>query len=291
MSTEITTAMVEQYKGNVELLSQQKGSRLRNACRVETVVGKNAFFEQIAATAAQQKTTRHQDTPQTDTPHARRRVSLTDYVWADFVDKEDQIRTLIDPTSPYAVNAVNAFGRSMDDVIIAAATGTAYTGVAGGTATTLPSTYDQGTSASNDGMTMAKLIGAKGAFWTQDVDEDEELHICVASKQLQDMLAITQATSADYNSVKALVNGELNQFMGFTWHRSQRLAVSDDDVRTCIAWAQSGLTLALGADIHTRISERADKNYLTQVWAGMSIGAVRMEEAKVVRIFCDETPD
>ncbi len=47
MSVQITTAMVEQYAGNVAHLSQQKGSRLRNAVRVETVVGKNAFFEQI----------------------------------------------------------------------------------------------------------------------------------------------------------------------------------------------------------------------------------------------------
>tara|TARA_R100001594_G_scaffold5297_2_gene16827 strand:- start:5804 stop:5950 length:147 start_codon:yes stop_codon:yes gene_type:complete len=47
MSVQITTAMVEQYKGNVEHLVQQKGSRLRSAVGVETVVGKNAFFEQI----------------------------------------------------------------------------------------------------------------------------------------------------------------------------------------------------------------------------------------------------
>ncbi len=291
MSVEITTAMVEQYKGNIEMLSQQKGSRLRSGCRFETVVGKNAFFDQIGATAAQLKTTRHQDTPQTDTPHARRRVSLADYVWADFVDNEDQVRTLIDPTSSYAVNAVNAFGRSIDDVIIASATGTAYTGVAGGTATTLPSTYDQGTSSSNDGMTIAKLVGAKGAFWTQDVDEDEELHLALASKQLQDMLVLEKITSADYATIKALVNGEINQYMGFTFHRTQRLAIDANDIRTCFAWAGSGILLGLGADIHTRISERADKNYLTQVWAGMSIGATRMEETKVVRIFCDETPD
>ena len=47
MSVQITTAMVEQYAGNVSHLAQQKGSRLRGAVRVETVVGKKAFFEQI----------------------------------------------------------------------------------------------------------------------------------------------------------------------------------------------------------------------------------------------------
>lgn len=288
MSQEITTAMVEQYKANVDMLSQQKGSRLRNAVRNETVVGENAYFEQIAATTAQLKTTRHMDTPQTDTPHARRRVSIADYVWADFVDKEDLIRTLIDPTSPYAVNAVNAFGRSIDDVIIAAARGTAYTGKAGGTATSLPS--GQKIAENNEGLTVGKLITAKGLFWSNDVDEDEELFICVRGKQLEDLLATTQVTNADYNTVKALVKGEVDQFMGFTFIRSQRISVAAD-IAMCFAWAKSGIALGLGTDIHTKISERADKNYLTQVWCGMTIGATRMEEEKVVEIGCDETPD
>jgi len=289
MSQEITTAMVEQYKANIDMLSQQKGSRLRNAVRNETVVGENAFFDQIAATTAQLKTTRHMDTPQTDTPHARRRVSLADYVWADFVDKEDLVRTLIDPTSPYAVNAVNAFGRAMDDVIIAAALGTAYTGKAGGTATImLPA---QQIAEGNTGLTVAKLIQAKGLFWSNDVEEDEELFLCCRGKQLEDLLATTQVTSSDYNTVKALVKGEVDQYMGFTFIRSQRISTDANDIALCFAWARSGIALGLGADIHTRISERADKNYLTQVWCGMTIGATRMEEVKVVEIGCDETPD
>lgn len=288
MSQEITTAMVEQYRSNVALLSQQKGSRLRSSVRVESIIGENNYFDQIGAVAAQKKTTRHMDTPQSDTPHARRKVSMDDYVWADFVDKEDMIRTLIDPTSPYAVNAVAAFGRSIDDVLIAAASGTAYTGKAGGTAVALPS--GQKIAEGNTGLTVVKLIETKGVFWSNDIDEDIPLHIAVASKQLQDLLNDPKATSADYAAIKALVKGEINEFMGFTFHRTQRLTVASD-IRACIAWAQDGLLLGLGADIHTKISERADKNYLTQVWCGMSIGATRMEEKKVVEVSCDETPD
>ncbi len=288
MSQEITTAMVEQYKQNVDLLSQQKGSRLRNAVRIETVVGENAFFEQIAATAAQVKTTRPMDTPQTDTPHARRRVSLVDYVWADFVDKEDLVRTLIDPTSPYAVNAVNAFGRSIDDVIYAAMRGTAYTGKAGGTATVLPA--GQKIAEANTGLTIAKLIAAKELFWANDVDEDDEFFIMCSGKELGDLLGTTQVTNSDYNTVKALVKGEIDSFMGLKFIRSERVTVTSD-IAYCPAWAKSGVVLGLGADIHTRISERADKNYLTQVWCGMSIGATRLEEDKVVEIAVDQTPD
>ena len=78
MSSQITTAFVQQYSNNVQLLSQQKGSLLRQAVDVENVVGKNAFFDQVGVATAQKRTTRHADTPQMDTPHSRRRVSLVD---------------------------------------------------------------------------------------------------------------------------------------------------------------------------------------------------------------------
>ena len=134
------------------------------------------------------------------------------------------------------------------------------------------------------------MLDAKNLFWANDVDEDEELFLACTGKQLTDLLNIEEVTSSDYNTVKALVKGEINQFMGFTFIRSERI-VTTTDIAYCFAWAKSGITLGLGADIHTRISERADKNYLTQVWCGMSIGATRMEEKKVVEIGCDETPD
>ena len=102
MSNQITTAFVQQYSNNVQMLSQQKGSLLRSAVDVETVVGKNAFFDQVGSALAVKRTTRHADTPQMDTPHARRRVSLVDYEYADLIDNQDKIRTLIDPTSSYA---------------------------------------------------------------------------------------------------------------------------------------------------------------------------------------------
>ena len=96
MSSQITTAFVQQYSNNVQLLSQQKGSLLRQAVDVENVVGKNAFFDQVGVATAQKRTTRHADTPQMDTPHSRRRVSLVDYEYADLIDNQDKVRTLID---------------------------------------------------------------------------------------------------------------------------------------------------------------------------------------------------
>ena len=78
MSTQITTAFTQQYSNNVKLLAQEKGSQLRNTVNVESVIGKNSFFDQVGVATAVKRTTRHADTLQVDTPHSRRRVSLVD---------------------------------------------------------------------------------------------------------------------------------------------------------------------------------------------------------------------
>tara|TARA_R100001510_G_scaffold42114_1_gene38518 strand:+ start:2161 stop:3039 length:879 start_codon:yes stop_codon:yes gene_type:complete len=292
MSTQVTTAFVQQYSANVQMLSQQMGSRLRDAVRVENVVGKNAFIDQIGSATAALRTSRHADTPQMDTPHDRRRLSLADYEYADLVDDQDKVRMLIDPTSSYARAAAAAMGRAMDDVIITAATGTANTGETGSGSATLDATNNSvGSSSSNDGLTLAKLREAKRKMDLNDVDPSIPRYIAVGPKQIEDLLGDTTVTSSDFNTVKALVQGELNTFMGFQFIMSNRLSVDSNDIRTCFAWAEDGLTLGVGKDISARIDERADKGYATQVYYCMSIGAVRMEEDKVVQIFCDETPD
>lgn len=290
MSSEITTSFVEQYSSNVAMLAQQMGSRLRSAVDVETITGKNAFFDQVGVTAAVQRTSRHADTPQIDTPHSRRRVSLADYEWADLIDDQDKVRMLIDPTSSYAKAAAAAMGRSMDDVIIAALGGSADTGETGSTAVALPSTSKFATGQQSDGLTIAKLIAAKKFFDLNDVDPSIPRFIVAGATQMSDLLGTTQVTSSDFNTVKALVAGDVDTFMGFKFIMSNRLALdaTNTDDRKIFAFTQDAIKLGVGKDITAKIDVRADKSYATQVYTCMSIGAVRMEEKKVFQIPCDE---
>jgi len=290
MSTQITTAFVEQYSANVTMLAQQMGSVLRSAVDVETIKGKNAFFDQIGSVTAQVRSSRHGSTPQLDTPHSRRRVSLADYEWADLIDDLDKVRMLIDPTSAYAKAAAAAMGRAMDDVIITALGGSADTGVAGGTAVALPSTQKVSTSAQADGsgLTIAKLRSAKFILDSNDVDPSTPRYIVVSPKQIQDLLATTEVTSSDFNTVRALATGTLDSFLGFKFLVSNRLALANTDDRLVYAFTADAIKLAIGKDVTARIDERADKSYATQVYYSMAIGATRMEEKKVVEIPCDE---
>jgi|TARA_R100000231_G_scaffold112359_2_gene83299 hypothetical protein len=292
MSQQITTAFVQQYSANVQMLSQQMGSRLRDAVRLETVVGKNAFIDQIGSVTAQLRSSRHADTPQIDTPHQRRRLSIASYEFADLIDDQDKVRMLIDPTSSYAQAAAAAMGRAMDDVIITAALGTASTGETGSGSATLDATANMvGSASSNDGLTIAKLTEAKRKMDLNDVDPSIPRYIAVGPKQIEDLLGTTQVTSSDFNTIKALVQGDVDTFMGFQFIMTNRLDIDSNDIRSCFAWAEDGITLGIGKDVQARIDERNDKGYATQVYYCMDIGAVRMEEAKVVKIFCDETPD
>ncbi len=277
---------MEQYSNNVQMLSQQKGSLLRDKVDSETVQGKNAFFEQIGSVTAQVRSSRHAPTPQLDTPHARRRVSLADYEFADLIDDQDKVRTLIDPTSSYAQAAAFAMGRAMDDVIISAATGTSFTGVSGGTSTALPGSQAI-TESGTDGLTIAKLREAKRTFDLASVDASIPRYIVVSPRQIDDLLGTTSVTSADFNTVRALVTGEVNTFMGFQFIVSNRLSIASSK-RLCFAYAQDGIKLALGKDVMSRIDERADVGYATQIYYCMSIGATRMEEEKVVSIQAHE---
>ena len=287
MSSQITTAFVEQYSANIQMLSQQMGSLLRDAVRNESVVGKDAYFDQIGKVTAILKTSRHSDTPQIDTPHSRRRVSLADYEFADLIDQQDKVRLLIDPTSSYAKAAAYAMGRAMDDVIIAAALGSANTGVSGGTAVALPAGNIVAANLGGTGMNIAKLASAKNILDTGDVDPSIKRHIIVSPTEIADLLNNTTVTSSDFNTIKALVHGEIDSFMGFKFHVSNRLVDNGAGNTQCIAFAEDGILLGIGKDVTARIDERSDKSYATQVYYCQTIGATRMEEAKVVSVLAN----
>lgn len=306
MSQLVTEAFVQQFNTNVMMLSQQKGSRLERAVRNETQKGESQFFDRIGLVAATKKLGRHSNTPQADTPHSRRMVTLEDYEWADLVDDQDKIRMLIDPTSEYALAASFAFGRSKDDVIIAAALSNAYGGQKGTTAVAHPNSQKY---AANDGTAFSDLnvITLRAIKKLLDSKEVEgKRYFACTSSQISSMLGQTQVTSADYNTVKALSDGNVNSFLGFEFIRLERLNLTTSTVataatgavgsgasvvgsRACFAWAENGLLLSKGEDFQTKMGERADKGYAMQVYAKMSIGGTRMEEEQVVEVICKES--
>lgn len=286
MSFQVTEAFVQQFSANFQHLAQQTESRFQGAVRVEAgIVGDSKKINRIGATAAMKKTTRHGNTPLIETPHSTRWIDLEDYEWADLVDELDKKKMLADPTSDYLKAGVAAMNRAKDDAIYAAARGNARSSTG---SVALPA--GQKIAVGGTGLTKAKIIQAKKMFRANEADEEngEELNFAYGNEQMEDVLNDTTLTSADYMAVQMIQEGNMSKkWMGFKWIPSERMTKVSAD-RFCIAWAKSGLALGVGAEVMTRLTERADKSYAMQPYARMSIGGARIEDAKVVEIACQE---
>jgi len=175
MSFQIETARVKQFSSNVMHLMQQKSSRLSAFVRHESIQSKESFYDRIGQVEASERTGRHSDTVYSDTPHSRRKVTSRDYVHADLVDDVDKLRIIQNPESEYAIAAAKAFGRKIDQIIIAAALGTAYAGEDGAT----PVAHDNavkiaahdGTSTVGNKLNVQTLRAVKKLFNKNEVDE------------------------------------------------------------------------------------------------------------------------
>lgn len=311
----IDQAKVDQFSSNVFHLSQQKESRFKPLVRNESLKGESGYFDRYGSTNMVKKTGRHSATPLINVDHSRRKVTAERFEWATLVDDMDKVQMIHDPQGEYAKAASMAAGRKIDDVIIEAAIGTAYAGRTGGTSVPFPNSQKvvahDGSTATGVNLNIRTLRAVKKKLDKAEVDPSIKRYFAYASEQEMSLLAQTEVTSSDYNTVKALVQGEVNSFMGFEFIRTERLAaesanvtynvvngtygsgtgtitISTSPARKCFAWAMDGLLLAIRKDVMAKIGERPDLSYDMQVYFCMDKGATRMEEEKVVEVICAE---
>jgi hypothetical protein len=294
--TQIPEFFTTEFSSNWNFLVQQKLSKLREFVVIDRVQGKEKKYNQMASVNMTQITARAQTTNLTDTAMAQRWLRPLQYEKADLLDEWDSelLGEVSLPQSELVTNHAMAFARKCDEIILAAAVGTASTGATGTTNTVLPAgqkiahDFVESGSAATSGLTIAKLRQAKFILDDADVDEDDPRIIAVSPRQLQDLLRTTEVTSADYNTVKALVAGQLDTFMGFKFRVVNKafftLASSRREV---VAYVKSGLRMTdAGRRVHVDI--RPDRSHSLQIRTTASIGATRMEEKKVVQISCSE---
>lgn len=296
MSFQITENMVQQYGNNFRVLYQQKLSRLRPWCQIESgIVGQSKSVERMGKAEAYDITSRHTDTKFVEVPHSRRWIDLQDKGWAELIDKLDKVRLLADPSQGYAQLAMAAMNRQTDAIILAAARGNARTNAG---LSVMPSS--QKIAVGGTSLTLAKLLTTKEILDANEVDDDASMAmdgqssseqaarvIVVNSKMLTNLYGTTEIKSIDYNSVKALSMGQIDTFLGFKFVRSE--LVSKDATATtgyAVAWSRSCMALGIGSEMSASVDKRPDKNNAWQVFADMSIGSARLEDEGVVEIAC-----
>ncbi len=296
MSVNIPTHFVQQYSANIQLLLQQKGSKLRGSVMSGSHVGKQASpVDQIGAIAATRVTSRFAAMGRVDAPTDRRWVFPQDYDLPQLIDSFDKLRLLTDPASSYVQNSTYAMGRAMDDEIIAAFFADAKTGETGSTTTsfaTSTQTVGVSTGGTTSNLNVAKLRAGKKILMANEVDLDNDPIYCIISADEHDsLLNEIQVVSTDFNTKPVLVDGKVTQFLGINFIHCERLQTGTDDASgtsTMVPmYARSGMYLGMWDDISTDISQRKDLQGLPwQAYAYGTFGATRLEEKKVVRIWC-----
>ena len=299
MSNEITTHFVREYNAGVRMLQQQRDTRLMMAVMVDpNVEGDRAFFDQVDAVAMNEVTNRHGDTEYTETPHRRRMVTLRTYEVADLVDRADRRRLLNDPINPYTRSQAAAANRRLDDIIISAFDATAKTGADGDTDVVFDTAFSfNATGGGAQQMSIADLTNARNLLEAAENDEDDgdyRWYGVLTAKSRQHLLdedptAGPSVTSSDYAAVKALVNGQVDTFLGFKFLKSQRMDIDGSNIRDNFFWVKSSMQLAVGQEPRSFIDVIPQKRHSIQVRHELDGGATRMDEKGVVRILVDES--
>lgn len=293
MADNLVGLYAQQYATNIQLLLQQKGSKLRPWVHSLSHVGKQASpVDQIGAINANVVTSRFAPMPRTDAPTTRRWVYPVDYDLSQLIDTLDRLRMIVDPQSSYVQNAMWSMGRAMDDEIINAFFGPSQVGETGSITETFPSANiianNYGASAAT-GLTVAKLRYAKQQLMARFVDIESDPLICVVTaKQHDNLLAEAQVISSDFNpEVPVLVEGRVTRFLGIEIVHCERLQFDTFGNQLVPVYAKSGMHLGIWEDIKTDVHQRRDlQNIPWQIYNQGTFGGTRLEANKIVQVLC-----
>lgn len=278
MANTIANVYIQTFDRNVRFLAQQTYSKFLPLCQTKPGPSSKHNFERVGTLSASTKAGRAVASPVNDTPWSRRVVTPVTKHAGDLIEPEDAVQMLIDPASNITKVIAMAMARAIDDIIIAAATGNAVDGAGGNNAFPAGQVVGDGTGA----ISLALATQVQEKFLTNDIDADVPKTIVIGPVQARQLLAITQATSADYVNAKALSEkGVVENWLGFRWMVSTRLAIAAG-VISCLAVTDRALGWLMDKDIWSRAEEDPSRSFAVQVYSAFTGGAVRVEDEQIV---------
>ncbi len=297
MSENLINLAITEFSSVLLLKLQQKTSMLRGRVMEGFHKGKQASpIQYIGAIQMKQPAGRFSMINRQDVAFTRRWVMPVDKTAEQLIDRFDELRLLMDPTSQYSDVAAAAVAREWDDRIIGAAFGSATLGTDGASFTT--ETFSTSSwsisqsfgSSTNVGLTVAKMIEAKRVMRKAQVPVDEEQLTWITNSQGEsDLLKQAQVVSTDFSDKPVLVDGKVTRFMGWDIRYSERLTLASS-ARQNIALVKSGAYLGVWKDVENNI---ARANWLEsqpyQVYTMMSCGATRLEPGRLLQVLCADT--
>lgn len=277
MAQNVTTAFVDLFESEVKQAYQAE-SVLRGTTRMRTgVAGNTVKFPKIGKGVATARVPQTDVTPLNVT-YAQVTATMSDFIAAEYSDIFHQSHINFDERRELVEVVSKSIARRMDQIIIDALN-----------AASSPSTVSTDIGGSTTNMNIEKLRAASKALNLKNVPSENRMLLMHAS-QLDALLGETETTSSDFATVKALVRGEIDTFMGFRF-----ITIGDRDeggvpkpsTRTCFAWHMDACGYA------ESMAQKTEVNYIPEktsflVSSMFSAGAVAIDDEGIVKISCTE---
>lgn len=286
MSKNLTNAAVIEFDNEVKHVYQGMKT-LRNTVSLRTgVVGESYKFTRMGKGLANQKATQADVTPM-DIAHARQTATMENWNAPEYTDIFDQAEVNFEEKQELAMTIAGAIGRREDQLIIDACNAVTFAATNDGNADT-GRILDISATRNFD----FEVVRQAAQHLNEIECENSNRHFVIQAGVLNELLSVAQVSSSDYVSVKALMNGELDTWMGFKWHVIGERAegglpgVTGDEI--AFAYHSSALGLAIGLDMRTTI----DWVPVKTSWLANGIfkaGAVSREPQGIVKVVYDET--
>ena len=277
MAINVSTAFVDLFDSEVKQAYQAE-SVLRGTMRTRTGdAGNTVKFPTIGKGVATLRVPQTDVTPLNVT-YGQVTATMEDYIAAEYSDIFQQSHINFDERSELVQVVSKSIARRMDQIMIDAlnaATGTSAV------ATTI------GGAGTN--MNIEKLRATAKAMNEKNVPS-EGRNLLMHASQLDALLGETEITSQDFASVKALVQGEINTFMGFnilTMGDRDECGIPKPSTRTCFAWHKDSMGYA------ESMAQKTEVNYVPEktsflVSSMFSAGSVSIDGEGIVKISCTE---
>lgn len=303
-------AFYNAYRVGFQQVLQESRDAYGGATAMDSLQGEQKAYDFVGTIDLAKKTTRFEDLPLDDVAHNRRWMSPVYYRKRVFVDDEDQIALLADPTSSYIKGMANGVMRIKNDVIYnsfdADVSGgdnpgddtytldvsSAYSNSGTGRLVPHDATKTFAKGGTSAGMTIEKLILARQALSELYNDPNQLFCLSVGPQQMSDLIREAETQSIDTSPFKSLAIGQVPQFMGFNIYTDYNITVgsnndsdSDTSVYKCYAWSKEGILFAQHESPMFKVDWHVDKQ-VWQVSCRVGMNAIRMDEDSVIQIEC-----
>ena len=279
MAVSINNAFVTLFDSEVKQAYQ--GQRLlAGVTRERTgVEGSTVKFPKIGKGSATIRVPQTDVTPLNVT-YSQVTATMADYIAAEYSDIFNQQKVNFNERQELVQVVSGAIARRMDQVVLDALA-----------AASSPGTVSNDIGGTDSNLNIEKLREAKKIMDQKNVPSDGRTML-IHANSLSALLGETEVTSADFASVKALVTGDVDTFMGFKFitfgdRDEGGLAIDGSSDRTLFAFHRDAVGLGIGMNETSRVDYIPEKTSFL-VASMFSAGAVAIDDEGIVKITCRE---